>query len=332
MKIRNGNQNAGKGERGNAMAERSIFVLGSFVVSCSAKVQRFPRPGESLAADIVTIETGGKGLNLAVAARRLGAEVDGLLAIGDDIASAFAAPALRKAGLPAAMLIALPGKTGSGVGFTDAKGETCLAIDAGVNRLLSAEHVREAEARIAAAAMVMAQFEIGDAPIREAFALARQANVPTLLNPSPFRSIPSDILANTHVLVLNQTEAEALAADIRPGASEPVEPGRFTEQLGPALLALGPKLVVLTLGAAGAVAITGEGPIGQAAVPVEAVDTLGAGDAFAATLGLALSRGQSIADALLQAAAAGAIATLRTGVFDALATQADIDQMLGIAS
>lgn len=311
------------------MADGSIFVLGSFVVSCSAKVQRFPRPGESLAADIVTIEPGGKGLNLAVAARRLGAEVDGLLAVGDDIASAFAAPALAKAGLPATILIHLPGKTGSGVGFTDAQGETCLAVDAGVNRALSAAHVRDAAQRIAACAMVMAQFEIGDAPIREAFALARRAGIPTLLNPSPFRPIPPEILADTHVLVLNQTEAEALAADILPGASEPAEPSRFVEELGPALMARGPTLVVLTLGAAGAVAVTGEGAIGQAALQVEPVDSLGAGDAFAATLGVALSRGRPTADALRQAAAAGAIATLRAGVFEALGTQADIDQLLG---
>ncbi|PTM40014.1 PfkB family carbohydrate kinase [Bosea sp. 124] len=312
------------------MADESIFVLGSFVVSCSAKVSRFPRPGESLAADIVTIEPGGKGLNLAVAARRLGAGVDGLLAVGDDIASAFAAPALAKASLPATMLIRLPGKTGSGVGFTDAQGETCLAVDAGVNRALSAGHVREAAARIAAAAMVMAQFEIADEPIRAAFALARQAGVPTLLNPSPFRAIPAEMLADTHVLVLNQTEAEALAAEILPGASAPAEPGRFVAELGPALLALGPELVVLTLGAAGAVAVTAEGAIGQAALQVEAVDSLGAGDAFAATLGVALSRGLATADALRQAAAAGAIATRRAGVFEALGTQADIDQLLGM--
>ncbi len=122
-------------ERGSdTMAAGSVFVLGSFVVSCSAKVQRLPRPGESLAADIVTIEPGGKGFNLAVAARRLGAEVDGLLAVGDDFASAFAAPALAQADLPASMLIRVVGKTGSGVGFTDAHGETCLAVDPGANR------------------------------------------------------------------------------------------------------------------------------------------------------------------------------------------------------
>lgn len=314
------------------MAEGSVFILGSFVVSCSAKVQRFPRPGESLAADIVTIEPGGKGLNLAIAARRLGAEVDGLLAVGDDLASAFAAPALAKADLPARMLIGVAGKTGSGVGFTDAQGETCLAVDSGANRSLSAAHVRKASERITTAAMVMAQFEIGDAPIAEAFALARRAGVATLLNPSPFRPIPDGMLSDTDILVLNQTEAEALAEAILPGHADPAEPARFVAELGPAVLARGPRLVVLTLGAAGAVALGSDGAIGQPAFPVDAVDTLGAGDAFAATLGVALARGLGTAEALRQAAAAGAVATRRPGVFEALGTQADIDQLIGLAT
>lgn len=312
------------------MAKASVFVLGSFVVSCSAKVSRFPRPGESLAADIVTIEPGGKGLNLAIAARRIGAEVDGVLAIGDDLAASFAAPALERAGLPPAMSIRVAGKTGSGVGFTDAQGETCLAIDPGANRSLNAEHVRAAADRLAASDLVMAQFEIGDAPIREAFALARQGGIATLLNPSPFRPIAPDILADTHILVLNQTEAEALAAEILPECADPAEPARFVAEWGPALLARGPRLVVMTLGAAGAVALSAEGAIGQAALPVDPIDSLGAGDAFAATLGVALARHWSTADALLHAAAAGAIATRRPGVFEALGTQAEIDQLIGM--
>lgn len=313
------------------MAAGSVFVLGSFVLSCSAKVQRFPRPGESLAADIVMIEPGGKGLNLAIAARRLGAEVDGLLAVGDDLASAFAAPALAQADLPASMVIRVAGKTGSGAGFTDAHGETCLAVDPGANRALSADHVREAAERIAAAAMVMAQFEIADGPIAEGFALSRRAGVTTLLNPSPFRPIPDDILATTDILVLNQTEAEALAETILPGAIDPAEPARFVAELGPAVLARGPRLVVLTLGAAGAVALGHEGAIGQPAFPVDVVDTLGAGDAFAAALGVALARGLGTAEALRQAAAAGAVATRRLGVFDALGRQADLDQLIGLS-
>lgn len=300
------------------MADKSIFILGSFVVSCSAKVSHFPREGESLAAEIVTIEPGGKGLNLAIAARRLGADVDGLLAVGDDLASAFAAPALARADLPARMLLSLPGKTGSGVGFTDARGETRIAIDAGVNRALSAEHVRAVAGSIAAAAMVMAQFEIADAPIREAFGLARRAGVATLLNPSPFRPIAPEILASTDILVVNETEAQALAASIAQGGDGEADPGRFTERLGPTLLERGPRIVVLTRGAAGAVAVTRNGTVWQAALPVEALDSLGAGDAFAATLGVGLSRGLPLSEAMLQAAAAGALTTARPGVFDAL--------------
>ncbi|MFJ5370297.1 PfkB family carbohydrate kinase, partial [Bosea sp. CER48] len=181
------------------MLDKPIFVLGSFVLACTAKVGRFPRPGESMAAQHVTIEPGGKGLNQAVMARRLGAAVDGLLAVGDDLAACFVVPALRRADLPETMILPIAGDTGAGVGFIDAAGETCLAIAPNANLALSAEDVRARARAIEGASLVTAQFEVGDDPIREAFALAGRAGVPTLLNPSPFRPIPEDILAATTI-------------------------------------------------------------------------------------------------------------------------------------
>ncbi|WP_293795622.1 PfkB family carbohydrate kinase [uncultured Bosea sp.] len=310
------------------MTGKSIFVLGSFVVACSAKVPRFPRPGESLAAETVTIEPGGKGLNQAIMARRLGAEVDGLLAVGDDLAAAFAAPALERAGLPPSMLIRLEGSTGSGIGFTDATGETCLAVASGANLALTAEHVGERAQAIADAALVTAQFEIADAPIEAAFALARQAGVPTLLNPSPFRPIPAAIMALASILIVNETEASAVAAALDRDENEAADPRRFTGELGPALLELGPRLVILTRGAAGAVAVTADAsPVSQEGFRVEPVDALGAGDAFAATLGVRLAMGLPLPAALREAAAAGALTTTRQGVFDALPTLAAIEAL-----
>ena len=303
------------------MIDKPVFVLGSFVVACSAKVARFPRPGESLAAETVTIEPGGKGLNQAIMARRLGAEVDGLLAVGDDLAAAFALPALERAGLPPSMLVRLAGSTGSGIGFTDAAGETCLAVASGANLALTAEHVGQRAQAIAGAALVTAQFEIGDAPIEAAFALARQASVPTLLNPSPYRAIPAATLALTSILIINETEARELAATLGLEREAATEPQRFAGELGPALLERGPRLVVLTRGAAGAVAVAAEaGAITQAGFPVETIDSLGAGDAFATTLGVRLAMGRALPDALRDAAAAGALTTTRHGVFDALPT------------
>ncbi len=310
---------------------KPIFVLGSFVLSCSAKVPRFPQDGESLAAEIVTIEPGGKGFNIAVAARRLGARVDGLLAVGDDLPSAFAEPALTSAGLPQAMLLRLPGRTGSGVGFTDGRGETRIAVDAGVNRAISAAHVRTASERIAASAMVTAQFEIADEPIREAFALARRAGIPTLLNPSPFRPVTPDILATTSILIVNETEAAALARSLAIGADGPVLPDGFARHLGPALLGLGPELVVLTRGAEGALALTRDGVTAQPALQVTSVDSLGAGDAFAAALAVALAEGRALGDAMGWAAAAGALTTTRTGVFDALPWRKELESLVSAA-
>lgn len=317
-----------KDEESGGSTGKPIFVLGSFVLSCSAKVPRFPQDGESLAADVVTIEPGGKGFNLAVAARRLGARVDGLLAVGDDLPATFAEPALAKAGLPETMLLRLPGRTGSGVGFTDGRGETRIAVDAGVNRAITAAHVRAVSARLSASAMVTAQFEVADEPIREAFALARQAGIPTLLNPSPFRPVAPDILSTTAILVVNETEAAALARSLALQGSDLSGPDGFTRQLGPALLALGPGLVVLTRGAEGALALGRDGSIAQPALPVEAVDTLGAGDAFAAGLGVALAEERTVAEAMRWAATAGALTTLRTGVFDALPWRAELARVV----
>ncbi|WP_377845781.1 PfkB family carbohydrate kinase [Bosea sp. UC22_33] len=303
------------------MAGKPIFVLGSFVVSCSAKVVRFPHPGESLAAETVTIEPGGKGLNQAIMARRLGAAVDGLLAVGDDLAAAFAPPALERAGLPQSMLVRLAGSTGSGIGFTDASGETCLAVASGANLALTAEHVEQRAQAIASAALVTAQFEIGDAPIETAFRLARQAGVPTLLNPSPYRAISAAILAATSILIINETEARGLAATLGREHAGATEPERFARELGPTLLERGPELVVLTSGAAGALAVAADTPaVTQAGFPVDTVDSLGAGDAFATTLGVRLAMGRPLAEALRDAAAAGALTTTRHGVFDALPT------------
>lgn len=312
-------------ELATSMLGKPVFVLGSFVLACTAKVARFPCPGESMAAADVTIEPGGKGLNQAVMARRLGAAVDGLLAVGDDMAAAFALPALARADLPATMLLRIPGRTGAGVGFIDTAGETCLAIAPAANLRLSSAHLREKSGAIEGAALVTAQFEIADDPIREAFALARWAGVPTLLNPSPFRPIPDDILAGTTILVVNETEASGLAAALGLSREDAAIPERFLATLAPAILSRGPRFVVQTRGAAGAIAISAEErPVMQPGFPVDAIDTLGAGDAFSTTLGVRLAEGWPLARAMRDAAAAGALTTTRPGVFEALPTAADI--------
>ncbi len=308
-----------------------LFVLGSFVVACSAKVAHLPQAGESLRAEAFTVEAGGKGFNLALGARRLGASVDGLLAIGNDFFSQLAEPALIQADLQPAMLRRYEATTGSGVGFTDETGENCLAVYQGANQLLSAEDVRHSSEKLKASEVVLAQFEISDEPILEAFTLARQAGSRTLLNPSPYRGLDPRILEYTSILVVNRVEAVQLQDACKLSARMHTESSlldRFAP-LANVLLDRGPDIVVVTLGSDGAVAYQRGGEcLHQPAFAIHAVDSLGAGDAFTAGLAAELLQGRPFSECLMYAAACGAITTQRLGVFDALPTRDELERFL----
>lgn len=300
----------------------SIFVVGSFVAASAVAVRRFPKPGESLAAHAFFLEAGGKGFNVMVAARRLGAGVDGILPIGTDMLAGLAAPAVESARLPPTILQSFLGATGAGIGFIDDAGENCLAVYPGANALLSSREIGFRRGTIADATVTMAQFEIGDEPIKAAFTIAREAGRITVLNPSPFRLPDRETLALTSVLVINAVEAEAFAASLAVNADDKAA-------LAYALMAQGPEIVVITLGSRGALLCwRGHGASQHDAFAVEAIDTLGAGDAFAAAIAVGLSEQRDWADIIRRACACGAMVAARRGVFDAFPDTAALEAFL----
>ena len=304
-----------------------VFVLGSFVQACCAEVERLPLPGESLRATRFTAEPGGKGFNVAVGARRQGADVDCLVAIGEDPFGALAEAAFETAGLATHLIRRYPVATGAGVGFIGPDGETLVAVSPGANLHLSVDDVRAATDEIVAADVVTAQFEIAERPIVEAFGIARQARRRTLLNPSPFHPPSDALLAATNVVVVNEREAWDLAAAL--GLEGGFLSAQTIVELGAALFVRGPDLLVVTLGAQGAIAHGRDSAeiVRQPAFQVAAVDTLGAGDAFVATFAVGLAQKRPLTAILRRAAAAGAIVAIRTGVHEALPTAGEIDDL-----
>lgn len=304
-----------------------VFVVGSFVVACSVMVARLPRAGESLDAAAFVSEPGGKGFNLALAVHRLGAVVDGAFAIGDDPFAVIAAAAFRRAGLSVDMLVHREGSTGAGIGFIDAAGENCLAVSLGANRLLTAADVLRNPDGLDGAGLVMATFESPDAPIRAAFGRARAHGRTTLLNPSPSRPIDPAILADTSILMVNAVEAADLGLD----AAALADPDASACPAVDALLRSGPGTVVVTLGENGAVAFRAHRPpCRRPAFRVPVLDTIGAGDAFAAGFGVSLLQHRPIEEALARAAACGALAASRFGAVDAFPTAAELDRFLAV--
>jgi ribokinase len=84
----------------------------------------------------------------------------------------------------------------------------------------------------------------------------------------------------------------------------------------------------VTLGAAGVTCVRGSERLRVAGFPVQAVDTVGAGDAFNGALAALLAARASIGDAALVAAAAGALTCTRRGAVAALPSRAEVEALL----
>lgn len=301
----------------SAPSPRPVFVIGSFVMACCWFTPRLPGRGEHVHADGFLMEPGGKGLNVAVGLQRLGAPVHLLLGVGDDSAAEALLGLLRREGLSDAHVHRFAGPSGHGVGLIDEAGDNVIAVHPGANHRLGRGHVHAAATDIAASALVYGQFEAPDGVIAEAFRLARQAGAMTVLNPSPWRPITNEVLQQVDALLLNEQEACCLLG-LALGSIQTWQgwdaPVRRWRQAHPGVA------LVITLGDAGCLlwASVADAPLHLPAHPVQAVDTTGCGDAFAAAWCQALASGQSLAQALRPACLAGAWVASRKGVLDAL--------------
>ncbi|WP_262852008.1 ribokinase [Mumia quercus] len=264
----------------------AVVVVGSLNVDLVTSVARHPSPGETvLGSDLVRLR-GGKGANQALAARRAGAGVTMVGRVGDDGDGEAYRSALAEAGVDVTFLQTTPGvPTGTALIVVDPTGENAIVVAAGANARLEADDVRSARAALEGADVVLVQLEIGDEAVRAVAEVAATTGTRLVLNASPVRDLPRSLLAQADPVVVNEHEAQAFGLS---GADDGV---------------------CVTLGGRGAT-------WGGTTVPaprVAAVDTTGAGDAFAGALASALAAGAGREDALRAAVAAGAEATTWSG-------------------
>ncbi|TQM14908.1 ribokinase [Pseudonocardia kunmingensis] len=275
-----------------------IAVVGSVNLDLVARVPRLPAPGETIAAGGLRRVPGGKGANQALAARRLGADVTMVAAVGDDPAADEALALLARDGVRLDRLRRDPDRpTGHALITVDDAGETTIVVVGGSNDTLSvsAEDVRGADA-------VLTVLEIPDATVADA---ARHATGMVVLNAAPARALDPDLLRRVDLVVVNAGEYTAIDGLDAAGA------------------------VAVTHGAQGAVLRRGGREVARAAPPpVRVVDGTAAGDTFTAALAVALLDGASDADALHRACAAGALAVTRAGAQPSLPTAAELEAVL----
>ncbi len=180
--------------------------------------------------------------------------------------------------------------------------------------------MRAAADTIASADLVLLQLEIPLPAVREAVRLARDAGVPVLLNPAPAppEGALDDLLGQLSYLTPNEGEAARLL-----GGTASLDP----EEAGRRLVEAGVGAVVLTLGARGACLCEAGGCRRIAPPPVEALDTVGAGDCFSGVMAVGLSEGMALADAALLATCAAALSVQKAGAQPSMPARAEIDRL-----
>jgi ribokinase len=297
-----------------------VCVIGSSNLDFTVSVPKLPAVGETVSGGTLETSPGGKGANQAVAARRLGADVVFVTLLGTDPMGDRLAAALAGAGLPTEP-IARTREAATGVALiaVDPEGRNQIAVAPGANHRLSPDRVQIHGDLMAGAEVVLLQLETPIDTVRWSLSQARRLGKRTVLNPAPTRvlPLPADLLALVDYLTPNELEVGLLT-------NRNVQNVDDAEAAGRTLVARGVTTVVVTLGAAGVVAIRAAGALRVPGFPVEAIDTVGAGDAFSGALAACLAAQAPLEDALLVANATAALTCTRRGAVDAMPTREEV--------
>jgi len=285
-----------------------IVVFGSINVDLVARVARLPRSGETLTGETFAMLPGGKGANQALAARRAGADVAMAGAVGTDAFAAAALAALIEAGIDLTRVRRIDTPTGVALIHVDGGGENCITVVPGANT--SADPAAIPDTLLGPDTTIVMQLEVPLEAVGELARRARARHARVVLNAAPARHLSPALLSSVDVLVVNETEAAAIAET----AEVPAIPGAFASTI---FRRFGCATVV-TLGAQGALAAEGGRLLRVAAPGIRVVDTTGAGDAFTGALAAALDRGAAWPRALAEGVAAGSLACTSAGAQAAL--------------
>lgn len=294
-----------------------IVVFGSTNLDQVGTVSRLPKPGETVAGGTFSMAPGGKGANQALAARRAGAEVRHVSAVGDDAFADMALALLREGGVDLSQMRKAQAATGIAMIFVDGAGENVIAVLPGANGTVSAEDAERTLAGLTPNDTLLVQQEIPQSATRRALEIAREKGARSVLNTAPFLADTPEMAGLADIVVANETEFALLS-------------GRPIEELDAAMdewVARTGRTIVVTLGPDGARAASPEGRVAVPAHRIVPVDTVGAGDTFCGYLAASLDAGMSLEQALRRAAVAGSLACLNPGAQPAIPMAKDVDAL-----
>ena len=300
-----------------------MIVFGSINIDLVATAPRLPVAGETLLGRDFFQTPGGKGANQAVALAKLGVPTQMVGRVGGDSFGAELINNLKASGVQTDNVF-VDETVSSGVAtiaVNDA-GENQIIIIPGANGRVNQSDVERLSPLLPGATTLLLQFEIPISTVIAAASSARQAGVSVILDPAPAQmDVPAELYPLVDIITPNEVEAGQLVGF-------PVFGEESAKKAATVLLQRGVKCAIVKLGAKGVFCATPEETFFVPAFLVQVVDTVAAGDAFNGGLAAALFEGQSIRQAVVWGAAAGAMAATKPGAQPSLPDRLTFDTFL----
>ena len=296
---------------------RPILVIGSLNMDLVARCEHLPREGQTVFGSDFFTAPGGKGANQAVAAARLGARVTMAGCVGHDQFGQDLLAGLAKDGVRTNDVLAIDRPTGTALITVDASGANTIVVISGANAACDTALVDRALADADTPGVLLLQHEIPAEVNAHAIRAAKSAGWFVMLNPAPAQAVSHELLPLIDIIAPNETEAAVLTGLAIGGRQDALAAARR-------LLAQGAHAALITLGSDGALYCDAERVLHCPALPVQAVDTTAAGDAYLGALAAALAESQTLEQSLGFAAAAAGLAVTRLGAQPSLGTRAEV--------
>jgi len=305
------------------MKKAKITVVGSFIADLAFYTPKFPRDGESIIGKQLIMGPGGKGSNAATAAKRSGGDVTVVTKVGPDDLANIAYSHYKAEGMKTDyVFVSDTESTGSAVIEVHTEsGQNRIIVVPAANFDLSVSDVDRAESEIASSDVVLLQLEVNLDAAKHAVELAKKHCKTIVFNPAPAKEVPANMFLGVDYFTPNESEAEFFS-----GIVTDTDENIF--RAGKALLKLGVKNVIITLGRRGAALINSDTQIIIPTTDLRAVDTTGAGDAFNGGLSVALGEGMDTVTAIKFANCVSSLAVTRKGSSLAMPERQEADELL----
>ena len=316
-------------ESASEVRERIVVVVGSLNTDLVIGLERMPDIGETVLGNSLNQVPGGKGLNQAVAAQRVGAKVAMIGAVGNDAFGRELLGVIEREGIDPAIEILQDCNTGTALIEVTDNGENRIVVVPGANAQVDPSQVEDSLRALHEhydLGVVLVQGEIALEATARALEVAQELGAVTILNPAPTRDFTPKIFANVDFLIPNEHEARDLISN----PEAPLNSMLDCVEAAHLILDLGVKNVIVTRGEKGAVWANANGTGQAAAFRIVPVDSVAAGDAFCGTFAAALNRSETMAESLRWASAAGALAATSPGAVDSLPNESQVRELLGL--